>query len=80
MAWWYFAHVFPMQHINIIEELINLQLAQFNHERTKKEEIIHFLGMLLLIPRMPDMPRKDMWRVDPRTPFGVAANLGWTDI
>ena len=77
-AWWYFAHVFPMRHINIIEELTNRQLLQYKHERTNKQEIIRFLGLLLLIPRMPDMPRCDMWRVEPRTPFGVAADLGRT--
>ena len=72
--------VFPIRHLNIIEELTNLELSKSNHPLTNKKEILKFFGILLLIPRLPDVPRKKMWKAEPSTPYGVAADLGRTDM
>ena len=77
-CWWYFAHVFPMRHINIIEELTNVALLRRNFGTTTRNELLSFFGLILLIPRLPDVPCRDLWRAQARTLYGMAANLGRT--
>ena len=77
-CFWYFSHTFPNRHLNIIKELTNRELQKDGQPRTSKEEIIHFFGVILLIPRLPNMPQKDLWREKPKTRYGVAADLNRT--
>ena len=77
-CFWYFSLAFPMRHLNIIEELTNQELAKINQPSTNKKEILKFFRILLLIPRLPDVPQKKMWRSEPSTPYGVAPDLGRT--
>lgn len=74
----YFQLAFPMRHLNIIIELTNRELAANAQPLTTREEILKFLGIVLLMPRLPDMPRREMWREGPKTMYGVAADLNRT--
>ena len=67
-----------MQHLNIIEELTNVGLVKKGFPITCKKELLKFFGVVLLIPRLPDMPRRDLWRAQSRTTYGIAADLGRT--
>ena len=75
---WHFSHVFPMRHLNIIEELTNIELIKKGRPATSKQELFKFFGICLLLPRMPDVPRRDLWGPRPKTAYGVAADLGRT--
>ena len=77
-CFWYFSHSFPMRHLNIIEELTNVALARRNFPATSKKELLKFFGIVLLIPRLPDVPRRDLWRAQTRTTYGTSADLGRT--
>ena len=43
-----------------------------------QEELLKFFGIVLLIPRMGDMPRREMWQTAPSSKYGPAACLGHT--
>ena len=40
--------------------------------------LIKFFRILLLIPHMPNVPRRNMWRSSYKDNYGVAADLGRT--
>ena len=79
--WWYFLQCFPLKHLPMMVELTNKQLAQSAqpcHEPTNQNKLIKFFRIILLIPRMPDIPRRDMWNKKASSRYGVSANLNRT--
>ena len=67
-----------MRHLGIIEELTNVALSRRNFPTTTRSELLKFFGIILLIPHLPDVPRRDLWRSQPRTAYSTAADLGRT--
>ena len=75
---YYFETAFPMDYLPTIVKLTNEELGAAYLPPTDKEEIMKFFGILLLIPHLPRMPRKELWSPKPRTKFSVAPSLGLT--
>ena len=79
--WWYFFQVFPMKHLKDMVRLTNRELAKRNDNVSgdiDQQEMLKFFGIVLLIPHMPLIPRRDMWMTEPNVPYGAIADLGRT--
>ena len=80
--WWYFMQCFPTEHLPMMVKLTNIQLAKQGHLQyhypTSQNELIKFFGIILLIPRMPDIPRRDLWKKTSSTKYGIAPNFNRT--
>ena len=78
--YWYFMQTYPTQHIKLVTDLTNIEIKR-NNPKTKpvtQQEILKFYGILILMPRLPDLPRRDMWNATPKMQYSCAANLGKT--
>ena len=77
----YFQQVFPIKHLPLIVALTNKKLQEDSGQDTGNidtNKLLKFFGIVLLIPRMGDMPRRNMWRTTPNSKYGPTANLGLT--
>ena len=74
----YFNAAFPLPYLDKITDLTNVELEIADLRPVTSEEILKFFGILLLIPRLPSVPRKSMWTSTPITKYSVAPNLGST--
>ena len=75
---YYFDAVFPQPHFRNIIRWTNDELANAYLKPTNEAEVLKFFGIILLIPRLPQVPRKRLWSTDPLTKYSVLPNLGRT--
>ena len=79
----YFFSVFPTHYLPTIVQLTNEQLARdldkrFKNQPVSQEELINFFGIVLLIPRLSEMERRDLWSEVPETKYTKSGSLGRT--
>ena len=78
----YFATVFPTNYLTTIVHLTNKELRKDKERKWATpltvKELLRFFGVVLVIPRLPDMERRKLWSVKPMSKYTVAADLGRT--
>ena len=73
---YYFNTAFPFLHLHTIVRLTNEKLELNYQHPTNIIKILKFFGLLLLIPCLPLIPRKELWTVSSCTKYTQAVNLG----
>ena len=77
----FFTTVFPTTYLPTIVHLTNRNMikdAECSSNLLTQEELLRFFGILLLIPMMPDMDRRQMWSPVPMSKYTLACDLGRT--
>ena len=75
---YYFDAVFPAGHLRNIVRWTNAELAGAYLRPTSEAEVIKFFGIILLIPRLPQVSCKRLWSTVPCTKYSCLPNLGKT--
>ena len=76
--YWYFLCVIPTAYLDRIWDMTNKEMLRIGlqtAELVKTKDIVHFIGVILLIPTLPTMPRRDLWDKEPKTRYGSAGDL-----
>ena len=76
--------IFPIKQLDLMVVETNKQICLDNktkvHKLTNQQELMRILGVVLLMPRLPFVPRHDLWRVESDGWYVDPPNLGQTGI
>jgi len=81
---WYFIQAFPIKYLKVIIVETNKQLMvrhkniedrRGNDHPTTEQEIVKFFGIILLIPHLPNMPRRNLWKTVAPTKYSAIGTL-----
>ena len=75
---YYFDAAFPVSYLSTIVKLTNEELRTSYLKPTSIMEVLKFFGILLLIPKLPPLPHKELWSTYARSQYSSAPNLGRT--
>ena len=80
---YYFFSVFPTHYLPTIVQLTNEQIVKDSDKRWRdkhvsQQELLNFFGIVLLIPRLPEMERRDLWKEVAKTKYTVPGCLNRT--